>query len=66
MREGRSRLISAKLAEERLWTQQGHDLSRGAPKQRRIIWMTQQADRLDPMLASPPSILDRKTELHTW
>jgi hypothetical protein len=30
---------------------------------RQIIWMKQQADRLDPMLPSPPSILDRKGEL---
>jgi hypothetical protein len=34
-----------------------------APKGQRILWMKQQADRLDPMLSSPPSILDRKGEL---
>lgn len=51
---------------ERVWTQQGHDLSADAPKGQRIIWMRQQADRLDPMLASPPSILDRKSELARW
>jgi hypothetical protein len=48
---------------EKVWTQEGHDLSPEAPKGQRIIWMKQQADRLDPMLPSPPSILDRKGEL---
>jgi len=48
---------------ERVWAQQGHDLSPDAHKGQRIIWMKQQADRLDPMLSSPPSILDRKSEL---
>jgi hypothetical protein len=38
------------------------DLSPDAPKGQRIIWMKQQADRLDPMLRSPLSILDRKRE----
>ncbi len=47
---------------ERLWTQEGHDLSPEGPKGQRIVWMKQQADRLDPMLPSPPSILDRKRE----
>lgn len=51
---------------ERNWTQQGHDLSPDAPKGQRIVWMKQQADRLDPMLPSPPSILDRKGELPRW
>ncbi len=51
---------------EKVWTEQGHDLSADAPKGQRIIWMRQQADRLDPMLASPPSILDRKSELARW
>jgi hypothetical protein len=51
---------------ERLWTQQGHDLSPEAPKGQRILWMNQQADRLDPLLPNPPSILDRKGELSAW
>lgn len=48
---------------ERVWTEQGHDLSPDAPKGKRIIWMRRQADRVDPMLPSPPSVLDRKEEL---
>jgi len=51
---------------ERVWTEQGHDLSPETQKGQRIVWMRQQADRLDPMLASPPSILDRKNELNHW
>jgi hypothetical protein len=35
-------------------------------KGQRIAWMKQQADRLDPMIPSPPSILDRKGELSRW
>lgn len=45
---------------EKLWREIGHDLSPEAPKGQRIIWMKQQADRLDPMVDSPPSILDRR------
>jgi hypothetical protein len=48
------------------WSRQGVDLSPGTPKGKRIIWMKEQADRLDPMIPSPPSILDRKTELNRW
>ncbi|HXJ12888.1 MAG TPA: hypothetical protein VNH19_11490 [Candidatus Limnocylindrales bacterium] len=51
---------------EKVWAQEGHDLSPEAPKGQRIIWMKQQADRLDPILPSPPSILDRKGELNQW
>jgi hypothetical protein len=51
---------------EKLWAEQGHDLSPDAPKGQRIVWMKQQADRMDPMLPSPPSILDRKGELSSW
>lgn len=48
------------------WSRQGVDLSPETPKGKRIIWMKEQADRLDPMIPSPPSILDRKTELNRW
>lgn len=51
---------------EKVWTQQGHDLSPEAQKGQRIIWMKQQADRLDPMLPNPASILDRRGELNQW
>jgi hypothetical protein len=51
---------------EQLYAEQGHDLTPEAQKGQRILWMKQQADRLDPMLPSPPSILDRKGELNRW
>jgi hypothetical protein len=51
---------------EKVWKSEGHDLSPEAQKGQRIIWMKQQADRLDPMLPSPPSVLDRKRELNQW
>ena len=44
-------------------TRQGIDPSPESPKGKRIIWMKEQADRLDPMVTSPTSILDRKNEL---
>jgi len=49
---------------EKVWAEQGYDLSPEAQKGQRILWMKQQADRLDPLIhESPPSILDRKGEL---
>jgi|SRR5581483_7398871 len=51
---------------EKVWMQHGHDLSPGTSKAQRLIWMKQQADRKDPLVDSPPSILDRKRELHWW
>jgi hypothetical protein len=46
-----------------VWEEQGHDLSPEAQEGQRIIWIKQQADRLDPMSPSPPAILDRKDEV---
>jgi hypothetical protein len=51
---------------ENCWVSQGRDLSPEAPDGQRIIWMKQQADRLDPLVESPPSILDRSGELRRW
>lgn len=52
---------------EKVWTNEGHDLSPEAPKGQRMVWMRQQADRLDPLIyPNPPSILDRKDELSRW
>jgi hypothetical protein len=48
---------------EKVWTEEKIDLSPESPKGQRIVWMKQQADRMDPMIASPPSILDRKAEI---
>jgi len=51
---------------EKAWTEANHDLSLDAPKGKRILWMREQADRIDPMRPSPPSILDRRRELSPW
>jgi hypothetical protein len=52
---------------EKMCAEQGHDLSPEAQNGQRILWMKQQADRLDPLVhPSPPSILDRKGELSGW
>jgi len=48
------------------WAGQNIDLSPDSPKGRRILWMKQQADRMDPMIPSPASILDRKGEISRW
>jgi hypothetical protein len=51
---------------EKVWSEGGMDLSPDSPKGRRIVRMKQQADRMDPMMTSPPSILDRKREISRW
>jgi hypothetical protein len=51
---------------ENTWIQEGRSLSADTKDGQRIIWMRQHADRLDPMLPNPPSILDRKSELNPW
>lgn len=48
---------------EKTWAEQNIDISPDSTKGRRIIWMKQQADRMDPMIPSQASILDRKREL---
>jgi hypothetical protein len=48
---------------EKEWKSQGIDLSPESEKGQMSAWMKKQADRLDPMIPSPPSILDRKNEL---
>ena len=48
------------------WGKEGHDLSPESANGQRIAWMKQQADRLDPLVESPKSILDRKSELNRW
>jgi hypothetical protein len=46
---------------EKAWAEQNIDLSPDSVRGRRILWMKQQADRMDLMISSPASILDRKT-----
>jgi hypothetical protein len=48
------------------WGKEGHDVSSESPRGQRIVWMKQQADRLDPLVESPNSILDRKPQLNRW
>ena len=63
----RARQMRDFIAElEKVWAETNLDLSPDAPKGKRIIWIKQQADRIDPMLPGPPSILDRKREVNYW
>jgi hypothetical protein len=54
------------VALEKHWKEVGHDLSPESPKGERILWMKRQADRLDPLVESPASVLDRKNEINRW
>jgi hypothetical protein len=49
---------------EGAWTMASHDISAEGEKGKRIAWMKQQADRLDPLIDRPPSILEREHELN--
>jgi hypothetical protein len=51
---------------EKVWKEKGHDLSPESQKGEHISWMKRHADRLDPLIESPKSILDRKHELNRW
>ena len=54
-------------APEQSWKSSDIDTSPEADRGKRLIWMRQQADRLVPLVESPPSILDRKRELtRSW
>jgi hypothetical protein len=44
----------------------GSEVAPGTPDGERLAWMRQQADRLDPLTDSPPSVLDRIGELKGW
>jgi hypothetical protein len=41
----------------------GEELGPDTPLGTWAVWALQQADRLDPLVKSPPSVLDRKKEL---
>lgn len=41
---------------------EGHQLSSKSALGKWVAWASQQADRIDPLVESPPSILDRKSE----
>jgi hypothetical protein len=51
---------------EALWASQGADTSQGSSKGLRLEWMRLQANRIDPLVESPPSVLDRRRELQNW
>jgi hypothetical protein len=42
--------------------QNGQSIEPGSPFGEWILWAERQADRLDPLKESPPSIIDRKPE----
>jgi len=42
--------------------QNGRSIEPGSPFGDWVVWAQQQADRLDPLKESPPSIIDRKAE----
>ena len=46
--------------------EQGKELAPDTALGRWATWALQQSDRIDPLVASPPSILDRKRELDGW
>jgi hypothetical protein len=46
--------------------EQGKELAPDTALGRWATWAFQQADRIDPLVANPPSILDRKRELDGW
>jgi hypothetical protein len=54
------------VALEALWFSKGEDVSESSPRGQRLNWMRQQADRLDPLVESPPSVLDRRHEIRRW
>jgi hypothetical protein len=61
VRAGQYREFIAAL--EHSWSVTGMDLSPKADFGKKLAWMRQQADRLDPLVKSPKSILDRKNEI---
>lgn len=46
--------------------QEGKELGPNTALGRWVTWALQQADRIDPLAVSPPSVLDRKCELDGW
>jgi hypothetical protein len=46
--------------------EQGKELAPDTALGRWATWALQQSDRIDPLVASPPSILDRTRELDGW
>jgi hypothetical protein len=51
---------------EALWSFRGEDVSESSPRGQRLKWMRQQADQLDSLVESPPSVLDRRHEIQRW
>jgi len=51
---------------EASWISRGVDVAGNTENGNRLRWMREQADRLDPLVENPPSILDRKKELRYW
>ena len=51
---------------EKNWQDAGEDVSPDSEHGKRLTWMREQADRLDPLVKSPASILDRKREVRGY
>lgn len=51
---------------EKTWLEAGEDVSPDSEHGKRLTWMREQADRLDPLVKSPVSILDRKREVRGY
>jgi hypothetical protein len=48
---------------EQSWKEAGKNLSPETDHGKRLVWMRQQTDRLDPLVESPESIPDPKSEI---
>lgn len=60
----RAKEIRAFVVElEAVWSAKGEDLTDASPKRKRLDWMRQYADWLDPLAVGSPSILDRRDEV---
>jgi hypothetical protein len=51
---------------ETTWNDRGEDLGPESARRKRLDWMRHYADWLDPLVAAPPSVLDRRHEVRYW
>ena len=51
---------------EALWVSRGKNVFPSSFHGQRINWTRQQADRHDPLVESPPAVLNRKHEVRGW
>ncbi len=60
-----SQLIRRYVAAVRSYVEQKSSIECGSELDRWLNWASQQADRMDPLIASPPSIIDEKAKYET-